>query len=68
MTNKINNTIKENRERASISQQGLARELGLKSNNRISRWENGLAHPGTVNLIKIAKKLNVKPEDLYPDY
>jgi transcriptional regulator with XRE-family HTH domain len=66
MENKIKNTITEYRVKAGISQNELARRMGFKSNNRISRWENGLARPSSDNLLELASILNIDPRLLYP--
>lgn len=61
----IPNTIKEYRHRANLRQIDLALALGFKSDDRISRWEKGLAYPSVPNLIKISKILRVPVEVIY---
>lgn len=53
------------RERAGLSQNDLARHLGLSGGVRISRWERGEARPRSPQLLRaLADLLNVTPRDL----
>ena len=42
--------------------------LGLKSTNRISRWEKGLAMPSARNLFKLSILFNTLVDQLYSDH
>ncbi len=64
---KIPNTLREHRLKAGLLQSDVARELGFKSTDRISRWEQGQTYPHVVNLFKMARLYGVKAEYLYPD-
>ncbi len=53
------------RERAGLSQNDLARHLGLAGGVRISRWERGEARPRSPELLRsLADVLDVTPRDL----
>lgn len=57
--------LKTIRKQAGFSQQQVADHLGLKSTNRISRWEAGKAQPSLNNAIQIARLLRNKVEDIF---
>ena len=59
------NNLKRYRLLASLTQQQVAAQLGLKSNNRLSRWEAGKAEPNIRNLLKLAKLYKQPVEQLY---
>lgn len=48
-------------------QQDVAKLLGHKNTNRISRWEKGLALPSVINLIKLSIIYRTIPSELYFD-
>ncbi len=41
--------------------------LGFSSTDRISKWEEGLAYPHMLNLIKLSRLYGVEPEELYSE-
>ena len=43
-------------------------ELGFKSADRISLWENGKAFPSIANLIKLSLLYNAQVEELYKEF
>ena len=50
-----NNNLKQLRVERGYSQQQVAELLGLKSHNRICRWEKGQLVPHLKNLIKLSE-------------
>lgn len=46
-----------------LSQEAIARVLGI-SVGQVSRWENGKSTPHPANKRKLAKLLNVSPDEL----
>ena len=48
------NSLKEHRLLMGYKQKEVARLLGMKSANRLSRWEKGVAMPNVENLIKLS--------------
>jgi len=65
MNQKIPNKLKLYRVTNNLRQIDVAHKLGFTSSERISRWEMGLAYPSVVNLFKLAKLYNARPDDLY---
>lgn len=61
----IQNNLRFYRKQKGLSQWDVARALGFKSNDRISKWESGLMYPHVKNLIKLGQLLEVKIEDIY---
>jgi len=61
----IKNNLREARLKAGLTQMEVAKKLGLKSHNRISRWENGLANPCLEHFLNTAKILRVNPAKLF---
>lgn len=63
---KYPNKIKELRVNLNFTQKDVALKLGLtNSEDRISHWEHGLMMPNGTNLLKLAKILGVRAEDIY---
>jgi transcriptional regulator with XRE-family HTH domain len=60
-----NNTLKEYRLKAGLTQKQVAGKLGMQCENRLSRWEQGLAIPTVVNLLKLCRIYNILPNQLY---
>jgi putative transcriptional regulator len=60
-----NNNLKHYRLLSNLTQEQVVEQLGLKSSNRLSRWEAGKAHPSVINAIKLAKLYGVTVEELY---
>lgn len=63
----IKNNLKALRIHYGLKQKEVATFLGMKSEDRISLWENGLAVPGLTNLFKLSMLYNVSPYELYPE-
>ena len=61
----MENKLKELRIKQGLTQKQVAKLLKLDCENRISRWEKGLAIPGLKNLLKLAKLYGVKMDELY---
>jgi len=57
----IGERISQLRKDASISQGQLAESLGV-SRQAVSKWENDLSSPDTINLIRLAEVLNSEVE------
>jgi transcriptional regulator with XRE-family HTH domain len=58
--------IREMRRRAAMTQDELAREAGV-SGMTLSRIERGESEPRASTLRKLAKALEVKPQDLFEE-
>ena len=65
--NNIPNKIKEYRIKAGLTQFDVMLKLGVKSTDRISKWECGSKYPSMMNLLKLAKILDVQARELYPE-
>ncbi len=63
----IKNNLKSLRKQHGLKQKEIAILLGMKSEDRISHWEKGIAVPGLTNLFKLSLVYNVSPYDLYPE-
>lgn len=61
----IQNNLREYRKRKGLTQLQVAQHLGFRSTDRISKWETGKMYPHVINLIKLAKLLETKAEELY---
>jgi transcriptional regulator with XRE-family HTH domain len=61
----IQNNLKHYRLLAHLTQEQVVEQLGLKSNNRLSRWEAGKAYPSVANLLLLAELYKVSSADLY---
>lgn len=59
----ITNRFQELRKSRNLTQEQLAKTLGIKREN-VSRWENGIAEPNRKNLIKLAKFYDVTTDYL----
>ena len=59
------NSLKKHRLLMGYKQNEVAKLLGLKSANRISRWEKGLAMPNVENLIKLSVLYSTLMNGLY---
>lgn len=62
----IGNKIQSCRKRAGLSQEALARELGI-SRQAVSRWETGEAIPDTEKVIQISRLFQVSTDYLLLD-
>lgn len=63
----IPNNLKKFRRMYGYKQEQVMDFLGLKSTNRISRWEKGLAMPSARNLFKLSILYNTLVDQLYSD-
>lgn len=50
----MQNRLREIRKERGLTQKQVAELLGLKCEDRLSRWENGSAMPGVKNLLRLA--------------
>jgi len=64
----IPNDLREARKRTGLRQRDVADKLGMKSTDRISRWEMGLTYPHLKNALLLAKLYNRTVEQLYPTF
>jgi len=64
---KYPNKLKEFRKKCSLYQKDVAELMGLKSEDRMSRWEKGQSLPSVPNLFKLAKLYKVSIEDIYTE-
>lgn len=56
-------TLRQLRKQKNLSQEKIANLLGV-SRQSVSKWENGLSHPDTNNLIRLAEILSVSLDEL----
>lgn len=61
----VGNRIREFRTKKGMTQKKLGELVGVK-HNTISSWESGINAPEQNNIFKIAKALDVKVDDLFP--
>lgn len=64
-TKQYPNNLREFRVRAGLRQIDVAKRLGLDCADRLSRWENGLAVPNVVNLLKLAVIYDATPQQIF---
>ena len=60
----MENKIKEYRKRKNLSQEQIAKEMGLKQHT-ISQWETGERTPNVKKALKLAEMLGTTVESLY---
>jgi transcriptional regulator with XRE-family HTH domain len=58
------NGLRELRRRKLLSQQELARAVGVKKYQTVQRWEAGTRYPRTAQLRRLCEVLGVTPEEL----
>lgn len=63
----IPNLLRKHRRVMGYRQKEVAEILDLKSANRISRWEQGVATPGLFNLLKLSIVYSTLCDQLYID-
>lgn len=61
------NSLRRHRKNAGLRQREVARTLGLKTPERISKWENGAALPKPWSLMKLAVLYHVPPQELFDE-
>ena len=62
---RIGETLLKAREKLGKSQEDLARELGYGTAQVVSDWERGAAGIPMKNLLKVAKALQIHPDELF---
>ena len=63
------NKLRELRLKAGLTQTELAKALDFNdSQDRICKWEKGIAMPSIPNLFKLSKFYNVAPNEIYPEF
>lgn len=60
------NPLKAFRERESLSQDDLAKLIGV-TRETVTRWENGTRKPDEDKLPTIAEKTGIQPSEMRPD-
>jgi len=60
-----NNNLREIRKSCGLRQTDVAEQLGLKSADRISRWEKGQSVPSIINLFKLSMLYKCSAEEFY---
>ena len=63
----IPNCLRRYRKARGLKQRDVAKVLGLKSASMISRWENGLCMPNTLNLFRLASLYRTMADALFID-
>jgi repressor LexA len=58
------NRLRELRRRKLLTQQELARLVGVKKYQTVQRWETGQAYPRPAQLRKLCEVLEVTPDEL----
>ncbi len=66
-TKTIPNCLRRYRKARGLNQKEVAKILGLKSASAISRWENGLCIPSTMNLFRLASLYRTMVDALFID-
>lgn len=64
MSERLSNRIKEERERAQLTQAALAELVGV-SRKTVNTVENGVFTPSTLLALKLSQALNVPVEQLF---
>lgn len=62
---RFKNRLRKHRLLMGYKQKDVAKLLGHKSTNRISRWEKGLSMPSVANLIKLSVQYHCLMNELY---
>lgn len=63
----IPNYLRRYRKARGLKEKDVAKVLGLKSASMISRWENGLCMPSSLNLFKLASLYRTMADALFID-
>jgi transcriptional regulator with XRE-family HTH domain len=63
----IPNCLRKYRRISRLKQKQVAKILGYKTANRISRWEKGYCLPSVVNLLKLSILFRTMPDTLFLD-
>lgn len=61
------NSLRRHRKAAGLRQREVASALGLKTPERITKWENGKAVPKPWSLLKLASLYRVPPQELFDE-
>ena len=64
---RIHNYLKRCRRERGLTQQEVARILGLESSSMISRWEKGICLPETLNALRMAILYDTTVDYVYED-
>jgi transcriptional regulator with XRE-family HTH domain len=61
--NAIPNNLKECRKKAGLTQYEVMVKLGLKSMDRISKWERGRKYPNVINFLDLLEIYEASPRN-----
>ncbi len=61
----IPNRLWKHRKLTGLKQNEVAKKLGLRDGNLVSRWERGVAMPSAENLLKLSTLYNTLANELY---
>lgn len=67
MKKSFQNNLRMFRVQAGLRQKDVAEKLGLKCEDRLSHWEQGIAMPNVVNLFKLAGLYKTSCKQIYPE-
>jgi transcriptional regulator with XRE-family HTH domain len=65
--NGLNNSLRKYRRLRGLKQGDVAKILGLKSTSMISRWEQGVRLPDTLNVLRLSVMYRTVVEALFID-
>ncbi len=61
----IPNKLREARKLNNLTQEAVAKELGLTDTGQISKWEKGRGYPHVLTLFKLCVLYGVYPHQVY---
>jgi transcriptional regulator with XRE-family HTH domain len=64
---RIPNKLRSYRRRYGYSRKKIARTLGYSDTTTLSRWENGRAFPGLLQMFQLARMYHTEPHELYDE-
>jgi transcriptional regulator with XRE-family HTH domain len=65
LENKYPNKLRELRIQNQMTLREVTKNLNLKSENRLCRWERGQSYPSLMNIMKLSKMYQVLVEEIY---
>lgn len=61
------NRLKSHRRKSGYSQKKAARLLGFHTTSTLSRWEQGVTLPSTMQVFRLARLYHTEPQELYDE-
>ena len=61
----VPNNLKKLRLQCGLTQKEVAKAIGLQCENRLSRWENGIAMPSVKNLFRLCEIYKTAPNEIF---